>query len=65
MISCCEHSLINRNEKHFFQVERIIGSKPCQKYLKKNLIIQTLFSFIAFFRCQLENEIVCILSLFF
>jgi len=31
MIGCCEHSLINRNDKHFFQVERVVGSKPCQE----------------------------------
>ncbi len=31
MIACCEHALINNNENHFFQVERIIGSKPCQQ----------------------------------
>ena len=30
ILCCCEHSLINRNEKDFFQIKNIIGSKPCQ-----------------------------------
>jgi hypothetical protein len=31
MIACCEHALINRNDNRLFQVERIVGSKPCQQ----------------------------------
>jgi len=31
LVSCCEHSLIDRNQEHFFQVERVFGSKPCQQ----------------------------------
>lgn len=30
MIGCCEHGLINKNKrKHLFQIENVVGSKPC------------------------------------
>ncbi|CAF3452248.1 unnamed protein product, partial [Rotaria sp. Silwood2] len=29
--ACCEHALIKRDENHFFQIEHIVGSKPCQQ----------------------------------
>jgi hypothetical protein len=29
MIACCEYALIHTNEKHLFQVEHVVGSKPC------------------------------------
>jgi hypothetical protein len=32
MIACCEHALINRNDKHLFEIQRVVGSKPCQQY---------------------------------
>ncbi|CAF3484833.1 unnamed protein product [Adineta steineri] len=31
MTACCEHALININEKHYFQVNRVVGSQPCQE----------------------------------
>ncbi|CAF1102255.1 unnamed protein product [Adineta steineri] len=31
MTACCEHALINTNEKHYFQVNRVVGSQPCQE----------------------------------
>lgn len=31
IISCCEHSLLNKNSKYLFQFERVIGTKPCQE----------------------------------
>lgn len=32
MIACCEYSLMNRNQRnHFFQIDNILGAKPCDK----------------------------------
>ncbi len=31
MTACCEHALINKDEKHFFKVEHVLGSKPCHE----------------------------------
>ncbi|CAF1311995.1 unnamed protein product [Rotaria sordida] len=30
IIACCEHGLIKKDENHIFQIEHIVGSKPCQ-----------------------------------
>ncbi len=30
MTGCCEYDLINRNQRHhLFEIENIIGAKPC------------------------------------
>ena len=31
IISCCEYGLVGDNQHDLFQVEQIIGFKPCQK----------------------------------
>jgi hypothetical protein len=32
MIACCEHGLMDRNRpEHLFQIDKIVGSKPCDK----------------------------------
>lgn len=33
LVACCEHALVNSNEKHLFQVERVVGSKYCQRWI--------------------------------